>query len=302
MARIRSIKPEFWTAEQVMECSLLARLLFIGMWNFCDDGGNHIASHKTLKAEVFPADDILSSDIEKLVGELIENGLVEPYAVDGRAYWHVTGWHHQKIDQPTYKHPSPDGVVPAGAPKRRSQTKPEAQEPIAREVFAERSPNSSEVFAERSPPERKGEEGIGVNPKTNPLPERVNNLTSGTPAGLVCARLKSECRIVTGLNPQNPKLIALLDAGLTADEIVAAGMDAKVKTFAYVLATAEGRRRDAAEVSTLPQARASPRMSHADASKLAAARAIFGTEIEGENHGQSERIINAAPVARLVGG
>ena len=41
MARIRSIKPEFWTAEQVMECSPMARLLFIGMWNFCDDGGNH---------------------------------------------------------------------------------------------------------------------------------------------------------------------------------------------------------------------------------------------------------------------
>ncbi len=44
MARIRSIKTEFWTAEQVMECSPIARLLFIGMWNFCDDGGNHPAT------------------------------------------------------------------------------------------------------------------------------------------------------------------------------------------------------------------------------------------------------------------
>jgi len=34
MARIRTIKPEFWTAEQVMELSRDARLLFIGMWNF----------------------------------------------------------------------------------------------------------------------------------------------------------------------------------------------------------------------------------------------------------------------------
>lgn len=34
MARIRTIKPEFWTSEQVMGCAPLARLLFIGLWNF----------------------------------------------------------------------------------------------------------------------------------------------------------------------------------------------------------------------------------------------------------------------------
>lgn len=51
--------------------------------------------------------------------------------------------------------------------------------------------------------------------------------------------------------------------------------------------------------------RGSPRMSHADASKLAAARAIFGTEIEGKQHGQGSegRIIDITPgAARLVGG
>lgn len=55
-------------------------------------------------------------------------------------------------------------------------------------------------------------------------------------------------------NPQHPKLLALLDAGLTEDEIVAAGMDAvaKGKGFAYALATAEGRRREAAKVTPLP--------------------------------------------------
>ena len=41
MARIRTIKPEFWTSEQVVDCSPTARLLFIGLWNFCDDGGVH---------------------------------------------------------------------------------------------------------------------------------------------------------------------------------------------------------------------------------------------------------------------
>jgi len=78
-----------------------------------------------------------------------------------------------------------------------------------------------------------------------------------TPAGLVCARLRSEARI-SSVNPQHPKLLALLAAGMTADELVSAGMDANGKGFAWVLAAAEGRRRDAASVTGLPSARASP--------------------------------------------
>lgn len=76
-------------------------------------------------------------------------------------------------------------------------------------------------------------------------------------AGAVCARLREEARIPSA-NPQHPKLLALLAAGLTADEIVAAGMDAKGRGFAWVLAAAEGRRRDAASVLTLPNARDGP--------------------------------------------
>ena len=50
------------------------------------------------------------------------------------------------------------------------------------------------------------------------------------------------------------------------------------------------------------QARASPqRISHSDASKLAAARAIFGTEIEGNQHGQSQRIIDVTPAVAEIG-
>lgn len=55
----------------------------------------------------------------------------------------------------------------------------------------------------------------------------------------------------------------------------------------------------------LANSQAPQRMSHADASKLAAARAIFGTEIEGKQHGQGSegRVIDITPgVARLVGG
>ncbi|WP_426805362.1 hypothetical protein [Stenotrophomonas sp. SrG] len=107
MARIRSIKPEFWSSEQVMECSPMARLLFIGLWNFCDDGGNHVASAKTVKAEIFPGDDIASTDVQRMLDELSSNSLIAFYTNGGKDYLHVTGWKkHQKIDRPTFKHPS----------------------------------------------------------------------------------------------------------------------------------------------------------------------------------------------------
>lgn len=105
MARIRSIKPEFWTSEQVMECSPLARLLFIGIWNFCDDGGNHPDAEKTLKALIFPGDDIDSASVRRLLDELSEHRLLTFYERDGKRYLHVNGWRHQKIERPTFKFP-----------------------------------------------------------------------------------------------------------------------------------------------------------------------------------------------------
>lgn len=107
MARIRTIKPEFWSSEQVMECSPIARLLFIGLWNFCDDAGNHVASAKTIKAEIFPGDDIASTDVQRMLDELSSNSLIAFYTNGSKDYLHVTGWEkHQKIDRPTFKHPS----------------------------------------------------------------------------------------------------------------------------------------------------------------------------------------------------
>jgi uncharacterized phage protein (TIGR02220 family) len=108
MARIRTIKPEFWTSEQIVECSPVARLLFVGIWNFCDDRGIHHASVKRLKMEVFPSDAITDDAIDAMVGELQAVELLRAYEVDGKGYWQVTGWEkHQKIEKPTYRHPVP---------------------------------------------------------------------------------------------------------------------------------------------------------------------------------------------------
>lgn len=86
----------------------------------------------------------------------------------------------------------------------------------------------------------------------NPIAGAIGIPEGGTVAGSICARLKNEG--VQGVNPQNPKLLKLLEEGLTADEITAIGPEAasKGKGFAWLLAAAEGRRRDAAAVAALP--------------------------------------------------
>lgn len=97
MARIRTIKPEFWTDEQIVECSMIARLLFIGMWNFCDDNGNLDRSSKQIKARVFPLDNI---DCESMIKELIKHKLVIEYQANEKIYLHIKGFtKHQIINR-----------------------------------------------------------------------------------------------------------------------------------------------------------------------------------------------------------
>lgn len=99
MARIRTVKPEFWTDEKVVECSIEARLLFIGMFNFSDDNGNLVNSPKRIKMQVFPADMI---ECDSLLKELITHGLLTEYSVNGVSYLNIKGFNkHQKINRPS---------------------------------------------------------------------------------------------------------------------------------------------------------------------------------------------------------
>ncbi len=88
MARSRTLKPEFWTDEVIVELSFVARLFYQGCWNFaiCDQG--HIDdSPKSLKMKIFPADDV---DPAALIDELIKwRRLVRKETPDGRTYLHV---------------------------------------------------------------------------------------------------------------------------------------------------------------------------------------------------------------------
>ncbi|MCP1173774.1 hypothetical protein [Ralstonia chuxiongensis] len=82
MARIRTIKPEFFTSEDIVEMSPFARLLYVALWCEADREGRMTWKPKTFKLRYFPADAI---DIDALCEEIIGRGLVELYG-DGLAY------------------------------------------------------------------------------------------------------------------------------------------------------------------------------------------------------------------------
>lgn len=128
MARIRTIKPDYWTSNQVMDCSPLTRLLFIGIWNFCDDKGRMTVTPKKLKALIFPSDVMALGDIRRMIDELSDTNLVTLYTIEDVEYLQVNGWYHQKIDRPNISRlPDPDGTLDDPSTKAREQSLPEGK-------------------------------------------------------------------------------------------------------------------------------------------------------------------------------
>lgn len=82
MARIRTIKPEFFTSEDIVELDPMARLLYIALWCEADKEGRMAWKPKTFKMRYFPADDC---NIDALADALVTRGLVCLYG-DSLAY------------------------------------------------------------------------------------------------------------------------------------------------------------------------------------------------------------------------
>lgn len=93
MARIRTIKPEFFTSEDIVELDPLARLLYIALWCEADKEGRLIWKPKTFKMRYLPAD---SCDIDALCDALLTRQLVVLYG-DGLAFI-PTFREHQNIN------------------------------------------------------------------------------------------------------------------------------------------------------------------------------------------------------------
>lgn len=96
MARIRTVKPEFFTSESVLSVSPLARLFFIGLWCEADREGRLKWKPKTLKFRYLPGDSV---NIEKLCGELESEKMIITYTVNDIDYCEIPSFKsHQVIN------------------------------------------------------------------------------------------------------------------------------------------------------------------------------------------------------------
>lgn len=116
MARIRTIKPEFWSSPDTARATAVARLAYIGMWNWADDYGRGTVNVKELEGFIFPNDDLptlsggTSENFRHVLAEVAECFGVTFYAVRGRDYYVIPSWNdHQRTERSAKaKHPGPD--------------------------------------------------------------------------------------------------------------------------------------------------------------------------------------------------
>lgn len=166
MARIRTIKPEFFTSLTIADLTPEQRLTFIGLWTHADDAGRCVDDARLIKAAIWPLDDRTAADIEIDLKALTESSLITRYMLNRKRYIAVTGWdEHQRINRPT---PS---KLPA--PEEGDPTPPD---PVTRHDGGSLSTHAQ--LSEDSRQERKGKEGNREGKGNPPTPRQ----SSGSPA------------------------------------------------------------------------------------------------------------------------
>jgi len=163
MARIRTIKPDFFTSLTIAELTPEQRLTFIGLWTHADDAGRCIDDARLIKAAVWPIDDRTAADIEIDLKALTELSLITRYTLNRKRYIAVTNWkEHQRINRPT------DSKLPA--PEDGDPTPPD---PVTRHDSDSLSTHAH--FSEDSPQERKGKEGNREGKGNPPTPRQSSD-------------------------------------------------------------------------------------------------------------------------------
>lgn len=108
MARIRTIKPSFWSDEDLSEVSAETALLAIGLLNHADDEGYFKAHPGLVRAAVFPIRETTET-VSQMMETLENTGYIVIFTgTDGKAYGYIKNFSkHQKINRPNpseYKH------------------------------------------------------------------------------------------------------------------------------------------------------------------------------------------------------
>lgn len=294
MARARNIKPSFFANEDLVELSFETRLLFIGLWTLADRAGRLEDRPKRIKMAIFPADSV---DVDRALDDLAKSGFIERYEARGMRCIQVTNFSkHQNPHVNEKPSDLPTLDESRQAPEQHCASTVQAPEQHCGNPADSLIPDSLIPDSLYQSANSTGREG-GATPEERSLDR--NEPQAVTSQGAACLQMRAAG--IQGLNTSHPKLLALLAAGVTPDEIgeVAREPKSKGKGMGWVLAVVEGRRRDAASAPAIPSggARASPPRQPRTLSegRAAAAKAIFSPGPLGADDGHERRTIDVSP-------
>jgi hypothetical protein len=153
VSRIRSVHPGLHTDERFVSVQPFARLLFIGLWNECDDQGLFEWSPLKLKMRLLPADNV---DAAQLLDELAAGGMVYPYEVDGRRFGAVRNFGKwQRPKKPNAIYPGSElalAFATSGSPPVPHQFGTDGEKSPQREEEGGRSSSEASASGAAAPP------------------------------------------------------------------------------------------------------------------------------------------------------
>lgn len=83
MARIRTVKPEFFKHEELYQAEILEklplRMAFVGLWCICDREGRFKWRPNQIKLDVLPYDKV---DFSRVIDALATHGFIEEYSAE----------------------------------------------------------------------------------------------------------------------------------------------------------------------------------------------------------------------------
>lgn len=102
MPRMRTIKPETFISETLMNVSVHARWTFAGLWTYADDEGRGRADARLIKAALWALDDeVTTREVAAFLDELEFEGLICRYEHDGKRFMHIVNFaEHQRPNRP----------------------------------------------------------------------------------------------------------------------------------------------------------------------------------------------------------
>lgn len=117
MARIRSIKPEFWHDRKLARLlTRTERMLYMGLWNHADEHCRANGDPRVIRGQVFPfEEDLTDESVELMLNSLAAAKVIHRYVVDSDPFLLVPKLgEHQRLEphKSKSKFPAPPADMP----------------------------------------------------------------------------------------------------------------------------------------------------------------------------------------------